>query len=257
MWLRAVALVMVAGLAWGQTPLQTALELFNAGQYQQSFDILTGYVAEHPESAGASKMLGMTQFMLGRSDEALVTMRRSVELAPADGDAWYYLGRLYFSRDNAVDALAALQKARELNPASVRTLNHLGQTFEALGRANDAEQAYLAAIETEQKQPAKSEWPYYNLGVFYMGHSKTEGAVPYLRQALERNPRFTDAMIKLGVALGKTGDAKEALALLEKAVVVDPASAEGHYRLGLFLAKQGRQQEADQHLARFNELRKR
>jgi tetratricopeptide (TPR) repeat protein len=258
MFLKLAAFVALAGMATGQSsPLQKALESFNAGQYQQSFDILKGYVAEHPDSGPAHKVLGMAEFMLGRPDEALSTMQRAVQLAPADADAWYYLGRLYFSKDNAVDALTALQKSRELNPASVRSLNQLGQTYEALDRPAEAEQAYQAAIEADQKQNTKSEWPYYNLGLFYMNRSGVQRAVPYFRQALERNPRFPEAMIKLGVALGKTGENKEALALLERAVMLDPNNAEGHYRLGLLLARNGRQQEADQHLARFNELRKR
>ena len=260
MFLRVFVLAAYAGIASSQIPLPTlpqALALFNSGKYQNSFEIASAYSAQHPESAEAFKLLGMAQFMLGKTDQALIALRHAVELAPRDPDAYYYLGRLYFSKDNAVEALAAFQKVLQLDPVSVRAMNNLGQAYEALARFQDAEKAYLAAIAAERQQAKKTEWPSYNLGLFYLNKGRVDDAIPYFRQALERNPQFASAKMKLATAIAKKGLSPEALDLLNQAVALEPENAEAHYRLGQLLNRLGKHKEAEQHLALFNQLQKR
>src|SRR5258708_27133015 len=100
--------------------------------------LVSAYLRQNPNSATAHKILGMDQYTLGRSAEALTEMKRAIELAPNDADAFYYLGRLYFSADNAVAALAAFQRAIRLDSSSVRAHNHLCPTYEALERHGES-----------------------------------------------------------------------------------------------------------------------
>ena len=260
MFPRIFVLAAYACIASSQAPLSTlpqAQTQFNSGNYQGSFEISSAYSAQHPESAEALKLLGMAQFMLGKTDQALIALQHAVELAPRDPDAYYYLGRLYFSKDNAVEALAAFQKLLEIDPASVRGLNNLGQSYEALARFPDAEKAYLAAIAAELRQVKRTEWPFYNLGLFYLNKGRVDDAIPYFRQALARNPKFASAKMKLATALAKNGLSQEALDLLNQAVTLEPQNAEAHYRLGQLLNRLGKHNEAEQHLALFNQLQKR
>jgi Flp pilus assembly protein TadD len=201
--------------------------------------------------------MGMSEYMMGRPEDALQEVMRATELAPNDADAFYYLGRLHFSTDKFAAALAAFQRALELDPSSVRTENHLGQTYEALGRWPEAEAAYLKAIEIEQSQAKKSEWPYYNLGVLYLSTGREQEGVAYLREALLRNSSWAEAKIKLAAALAAGGKVPQALALLEEALLSEPRNAEAHYRIAVLLMKSGRAEEAKQHFDAFEQLRKR
>ena len=115
--------------------LREALNLFNAGKYQESFDLVSRYLQQDSRSPTAYKLLGMDEYMLGHPREALASVTHATELAPRDADALYYLGRLYFTTGNMPAALETLQKTISLDPSSVRTYNQLGQTFEALGPA--------------------------------------------------------------------------------------------------------------------------
>lgn len=260
----------VLGLAWlflaiiGQeaaqssaSPPQMALALFNAGKYKECFELIQKYVGQNPNDGNAHKILGMDEYMLGNSAGALQEVKRATELSPNDPDAFYYLGRLYFSDDNPKDALSALAKAIELNPSSVRAHNQMGQTYEALGRLQDAEREYREAMALEEKQPKKSEWPYYNLGLLYLNAGHAEQAVTCFRQALLRNPVFPEAQIKLAVALSKQDLRDQAMALLQAAVEEDPQNAEAHYHLALLLSKSGKQQEAQAQFALFQRYRAR
>jgi tetratricopeptide (TPR) repeat protein len=237
-------------------PLQEALALFNSGRYQECFDAVAPFVRQNPNDGAAHKLLGMDEYMLGRTHEALAEVQRATELAPGDSDAFYYLGRLYFSADNPVAALAAFQKAIALDPLSARDHNQLGQAYEALGRQEDAEQAYLKAIELEKNQLKKSEWPYYNLGLLYLNRGRSAESVAYFQQALARNPAFPEAKIKLAVALSNQKLSDEALKLLEEAVKIDPQNAEGHYRLAVLLTKTGKREQAQEQFALFEKYRK-
>jgi len=241
----------------GTQPLERALVLFNAGKYQDSFDLASAYLLQNPGSEPAHKIVGMNEYMLGRPEEALQDLKRATELAPNDADAFYYLGRLHFSTDKVTAALSDFQRAVELNPSSVRTENHLGQTYEALGRWRDAERSYLRAIEMERGQVKKSEWPYFNLGVLYLSTGREQEAVAYLQGALRRNPSWAQGKVKLAAALASCEKIQQALTLLEAAVHSEPLNAEAHYRLALLLTKTGKAEEAQQHFDTFEQLRKR
>jgi tetratricopeptide (TPR) repeat protein len=198
----------------------------------------------------------MDEFMLGHSPEALTEVKRATELAPNDPDAQYYLGRLYFTADNAPAALEAFKKTIALDPSSVRAHTQLGQTYEALGRRADAEKVYRNAIELEKTQPKNSGWPDYDLGVLCFDDGRTAEAIEHFRHALQWNPKFPEAQIKLAVALSKKEPVPEAFSLLQEAISLDPKNAEAHYRLALLLSKSGKRDEAQQQFALFQKYRK-
>jgi tetratricopeptide (TPR) repeat protein len=236
--------------------LRQALALFNSGKYQESFELVSLYLPQAPNSATAYKLLGMNEYMLGHPREALASVTRATELAPNDADAQYYLGRLYFSTDKIPAALTTFQRTISLDPSSVRAYNYLGQTYEALGRREDAEKAYLKAIELDKDQPKKSGWPDYNLGVLCLDNGRTADSITAFRRALEVNPAFPEAKIKLAVALSKEQPVPEAFELLRQALATDPGNAEGHYRLALLLTKSGKREEAQEQFELFQKYRK-
>ena len=238
--------------------LRQALALFNAGNYQESFNLVSDYVGRNPNSPTGHKLLGMNEFMLGRSpQDALAEVKRAVELAPNDADALYYLGRLYFTTDNAPAALEAFEKTIALEPSSVRAYTQLGQTYEALGRLADAERAYRDAVALEKNQPKQNGWANYDLGLLCLNDGRTAEAIECFRRALQYNPKFPEAQIKLAVALSKKDPVPEAFSLLQAAISLEPTSSEAHYRLAVLLNKAGRSEEAKQELALFQKYRKR
>ena len=236
--------------------LQQALALLNSGHYAESFALASACLRQNPGSAAALKIAGMDQFMLGHPREALAAMTRASQLAPGDPDAFYYLGRLYFTADNAVAALAAFERAVVLDPSSVRAHNGLGQTYEALGRRADAEKAYRDAVALETGQPKPSEWPAYNLGALYLEDGRTDEAIACFRKALQINPTFPEARVKLATALSKNQAAPESFELLHEVLRLNPRNAEAHYRLALLLTKAGKRDEAHQHFKLFETYRK-
>jgi tetratricopeptide (TPR) repeat protein len=230
--------------------------LFSTSRYQESLALASTYLKKKPESGEARKILALDYFMLGRPEEAEAELKRATELAPRDAEAYYYLGRIYFTKNNLPLALAAFERAIEIGPRNVKAHNHLGQTYEGLAQYPAARAEYLKAIELEQKQATKSEWPYFNLGVLYIKEGRAAEAVEYLRQALARNPSWSEGKVKLAMALCSVGQYEEALTHLNEGVRIDPQNVEAHYQLAQLLTKMGREEEARQHYLLFEKLKK-
>jgi tetratricopeptide (TPR) repeat protein len=231
--------------------------LFSSGRYEKSLRVLEPLVSRmtsrNPEHAATHKVIGLDQFMLGRADLAEAELKRAVGLAPQDAEAHYYLGRVHFMRDDLAGALAAFQKATELDASSVKAHNHLGQTYEALVQYPAARAAYLKAIELEKRQNAKSEWPYFNLGALCLREGRAAEAEGYLREALERQPGWSEGKAKLGMALLALDRPAEALSYLEQAVQIDPQNADARYQYARLLVKIGKQDEAERHFQLFQQ----
>jgi tetratricopeptide (TPR) repeat protein len=232
-----------------------AYVLFRASRYQESLALVAAYLDKNPESGEAHKLLGINQFMLGSAEIAEVSLKRATELAPQDWEAWYFLGRIYFTRNDLLSALSMFKKVIELDPQSVKAHNHLGQTYEGLVQYPAAREAYLKAIALERQQTTKSEWPYFNLGVLYIKEGRAQESIEYLRQALARNPNWSEGKTKLGLALLSTGKYEDALTELNEAIRVDPQNAEACYQLARLLTKMKREEEAQQQYLIFEKLR--
>ena len=230
--------------------------LFSTGRYEESLKIMEPLAERNSNHAATRKVIGLNQFMLNRADLAEAELKRAVSLAPQDAEAHYYLGRVLFMRDNPAGALAAFQKATELDASSVRAHNHLGQAYEALVQYPAAREAYLKAIELEKKQKAKSEWPYFNLGNLCLREGRAAEAEGYFRQALERQPGWSEGKAKLGMALLALDKLPEALSCLEQAVQIDPQNADARYQYARLLIKMGKPDEAERHLQVFRQQKK-
>ncbi len=193
--------------------------------------------------------------MLGDRVGAEHDLQRAAKLLSRDFDARYYLGRVYFERSKLTPALASFRLAIELDPRSVKARNHLGQTLEGLTHFEEAKDAYRKAIDLEQQDTARSEWPYYNLGALLLAERDAAQAVVLLERALERNPSSLQTRTKLGVAYGAAARPEDATEQLRQVVLAEPTNADAHYQLGRVLMKLGQEDEARRRLTLFERLR--
>ncbi len=229
--------------------------LYNTGKYYQSFLSMQDYTTRDPENGDAWLILGLSQFMLKKNQDAEVSLRRATELSPGSGEAFYYMGRLAYTENDMPSALRAFQRAVEIEPTSMRAHNNLALTHEALAQFDLARAAYLKAIELEQKQAVKSEWPYFNLGALRFKEGHPQEAIDYVKEALLRKPGWAKAKVKLAIALAAVGNLAGARAQLEAVLRSDARNADAHYQLALVLVRVGEKELADQHFTRFNKFR--
>ena len=97
-----------------------------------------------------------------------------------------------------------------------------------------------AALEEElQKKPGHPPI-LLRLAELERDAGRPAGAVPYLRQILDQDPKNEDARLELGRALYDTGDVEGALKETKQLLVDHPDQVDGLYNLGAIYANQNR-----------------
>jgi tetratricopeptide (TPR) repeat protein len=199
--------------------------------------------------------LVMSYVALGRRAWARPELARLVEAAPANALYPYWVARLDYDDGQYATAVTGLRRALELDPALMKAYDNLGLCYEALGRFDEATRSWEEAIRLNDRQETKSPWPPLNFGLMLTRLDRLDEAEALFRQAIRCDTRLSQAHYQLGITLEKKGRAMEAVAEIEEAARLDPASAEPPYALARLYRRVGDREKADQALQRFQENR--
>lgn len=93
--------------------------------------------------------------------------------------------------------------------------------------------------------------PNSNLSVALLVADRGEAAIPYLRTAIDLEPRDAEARVNLASILAKKGEYPEAIKLFEDVVALranDASFASARFNLGVLLIREGRKQEGLAHM---------
>ncbi|MEO5584040.1 MAG: tetratricopeptide repeat protein [Flavobacteriales bacterium] len=156
-----------------------------------SICIAFGTFAQLPE---AIKLTDNEQF-----ENATAAFKRIVESSPNSGEAWFYLGENYFAEDRSDSAEAAYRRGIEVNPSYALNYAGLGKVLHGQGKANEAQAQFAKATEIAELKTNK--------------YSKPQIADTYREEAE-------------GLLAGQSPDYTAALALIQKAIDLDPKDPE-------------------------------
>ena len=97
-----------------------------------------------------------------------------------------------------------------------------------------------AALEEELRKKPGHPPILLRLAELERDAGRPSGAVPYLRQILDQDPKNEDARLELGRALYDAGDVEGALKETKQLLVDHPDQVDGLYNLGAIYANQNR-----------------
>jgi predicted TPR repeat methyltransferase len=141
---------------------------------------------------------------------------------------------------NKEEAIVSMRRALQLDPDYVDAQNNLGNVLKENGQLNEAEQAYRAVI-TARPDFALA---YNNLGVVLAAQTRFVDAVSAYRQCLALQPDYAQAWHNLGNALKKSENVDAALTAYRQAIFLAPYNGSAYQDLGNALATQKRFDEA-------------
>jgi len=190
-----------------QEQLNSLLEHYQAGQYEDAEKLSLSITQEFPKHPFAWKALGIVFKQMGKINESLVASQKSVQLNPQDAEAHSNLGNTLKTLGRLEEAKKSYIQAITLKPDYTEAHNNLGNTLKELGRLDDAEAS--------------------------------------LRQAITLKPDLAEAHSNLGVVLLKLGRLDEAEANYKKAIALKPDYAEAYNNLGVMLQELGRLDESE------------
>lgn len=170
----------------------------------------------NPNSAAASMGIAYSRLGGHRHVDALEAARDVADLRPDDPATWALLGDIHIALGNYAEAEAFFVRLADAR-ISLETLARLGMIHEHRGRDSQADRAYHDALDAGQltgAAPAALAWCHTMIGEFDLG----------------------------------LGDADEAIAHFNAALVLDPASGAPAWRLAQVDLLSGRPTEAAQRM---------
>jgi Flp pilus assembly protein TadD len=157
-------------------------------------------------------------------------------------DVQVAMGRSLESQGDLEGALVSYREAAKRDPKRADAPLRMAVTLDKMGRFAEAAPFYELALKASPGDPEIFCDRGYSLYV----QSRYAEAETQFRQALARRPDLSRAHNNLGVLLGRTGRAGEALAEFNKAGIPE---ADAHLNLAFALALDLRWAEAKQHVA--------
>lgn len=127
--------------------------------------------------------------------------------------------------------------------------------LEGMGHLDEAVTSYREAVRLNREQAPHSAWPPVNLATLLTKMGDRKAGEELLREALGYDGKLAEAHYRLGVNLKGQGRNQEALAELKAAVELDPEATEPLYVLGQMYAAEGNQQAATAAFDRFRALK--
>jgi tetratricopeptide (TPR) repeat protein/TolB-like protein len=194
-----------------------------------------------PESSAAHYASGMLQYITGRRDGAVQSLRRAIELDPDADDPHRLLGwRLLSAQGRTDEAVAELREAVRIRPDSFENYYRLGTVLYLGGRYQDAVDAYRAATEL---QPRRAD-VYTNLGAAYQFLGDVQQAIGNYEHAIGLGAGDAQAYANLAISYYFGGRYEDALRTCLEAIRRDPNRASLQRDLGDYYVTLGRTREA-------------
>jgi tetratricopeptide (TPR) repeat protein len=187
--------------------IEMAGKLYSRRQYAQAERVCRQIIAARPANGDAHNILGVSLAALGRTDEAVAELKRSIKINPQAPSYHANLGEIFRQSGKLDEAAEALQSAIKLDPNNAQALNNLG------------------IIEYENR--------------------RYKQAVDFYRRALALNPNMAEALNNLGNALRLTGDIDGALHAYQEALTQRAVYPEVYNNLGTLLQQDRKFEEAE------------
>lgn len=212
----------------------------------------------YPENVEILSLMGHVSGKLGKRDEAVILLRRVVELEPGNVDALIGTAELLHSSEERKDQIIAISSyiaaekvmkhASERVPMEVYV--NLGVLQHRVGKTADAIRCFKQALkqielgsdaeasstivddedmEAEFKIPTPTEENatiLYNISLVFEEVGERDQATAIYEAILEVFPKYIDCILRLGCLLRDRGDEAGAIKKFERALELDPVCAE-------------------------------
>lgn len=225
-----------------------------------------------PENLSVAYTLALAYLYEKRLDEANHLFERLIQQRGDSAALRILLGRAYRETADSMDtsyttylarAIAEFKAAIELNPRQPRSHYYLALTYLKQEGITWAAQA-IKELQTELEGNPDHFFSHYYLGLLFCQNRQYVEALAYLNRAKQLNPKFLDTDLLIGRSffwLERYEDCVEVLSRLAKSFLGEERTvyheSNVHYLLGRALLKLNRRDEAQEHLKKAGELKRR
>lgn len=154
---------------------ESAIDLYNKGQYDQSIEIYQKIIKDIPQFAPAYIGIGLCiKAKGGDVGEVLYYYKTAVEKDPTNAQALEQLGRLYYSIGQSDKAKVVFEKVLKINPNLPLVKQTLGWIC-MTGKNANPERAVIYFKDVVKADPNPNA--YFGLGIAYFASNQREKAL--------------------------------------------------------------------------------
>ena len=237
--------------------LVLATEVFlGTGRFRQALETSRQGLERKPDHLGMRAAMIMARYRLGQVPKAFHEAEEAVKEHPKDVELLTALGTMEIESGPQHPGYGkSLQAALKLDPGYAPALYQVGRKHQLEGNYRDAELVFRKVLARDPRHPkARGQ---LGLALYHRGHER-EARKEY-QVALKVNPRdyntwFNLAELYLGAAAKERSPEKirtlrgQAMEGYLKAIELNPAHAQAHFRAGVLLNGNGQYKEAIRHL---------
>jgi tetratricopeptide (TPR) repeat protein len=264
--------------------LNLGLAEFKQGHFQKAVAPFSAASAADPHNFQARMLLGFSYYGAGRFAEAAKHLQLAEKSDPANTELHQVLAQSCLWAKNYSCALDEFRQILEQNPESPAAHVLMGQALDGLGKTPDAIVEFQAAAKIVPREPnihfglgflywkshqydeAKLEFEselsidagnaqaLAYLGDMEMKRNNPEAALSLLGKATKLKDDIRIAYLDMGTILAQQKRHDEAVTALQRAVALDPAQPDAHYRLAHVYHDMGKAAESEREFAKVREL---
>jgi len=180
-----------------------------------------------------------------RYEQGNAEMEKVIRAAPGNAKLHAHYGMNLASQSRYAQAAAEFDAARRDGLDSGEVLFYLGSALWECGRLEESEKYLREAVARDPDKAASR----HRLGRLLLFRGKPDLAVAELSRAAQKSPDSAEIALDYGRALEATQKMADAEAAYRKALAIEPGLSVTHYTLGTLLARTGRRDEAQEHIA--------
>ena len=187
--------------------------------------------------------LAKIYYQQGEFDEAIVTLKEALAVAPRNAETHSNLGIIYRKQGLIEEAIKEYKEATALDYHCAEAHLNLGFVYDEKGLLDEAIAEFKNALAIN---PLLVE-AYYSCGILYKRKGMLKEAMVNLNQALSLNPHLKEAHIYLGRIFEEKEMPHDAIAEYKKSLSIDSDYALAHNNLALLYYSTGNYQSSITH----------
>ncbi|HEX3595737.1 MAG TPA: tetratricopeptide repeat protein [Polyangiaceae bacterium] len=199
-----------------------AQELHRSGSVTEARVLYERILEVLPEHVSALHFMGVAEFQLGRSDDAIRLIETALQLDPGYTDAHNNLGNIHKKRGELERARSRYELALAQRPDSPEVLNNLGTILRAEQRLPEA----LASFEKTLELAPDHVDAHHNHGNVLLALQRPEEALAAFQKALMLRPYDRNSYRHLGAAFYATGRHEDAAEVYRRWAELQPEDEE-------------------------------
>ena len=223
--------LIVAAVSFAQTTstewYNKATKLFDDEQYKEAAVAFDKASQLEPKKEDAFYKAGWCYNDLGRYDNAIDRLNKTVALNKNNHLAWQELGYAYKKTSKNELALSCLKKAVEIKPTYALAYKQMGDVYQNLDKDDDAIAAYKKCYLNDEENDDAC----YNLGYIYNGKAEYTTALEWLNKA-NKIKEGVDVFNEIGFANYKLKNNDEAINAYQSALKINSKNGTSYKGIG-------------------------